>query len=134
MSSMPLSARLRSLRESHKLTQQDLGTYLNISRQGYAHYESGVRVPDFHVLERIANLYGISLDALLAPCHIGNNSRGKMVNEASALHTVEGLSRQEQTFLKLFSQLTPEDKEDFIDLLSIKAQQSKIRNKSSKLN
>lgn len=122
-----LSIRLKSLRESRNLTQQDLGTYLNISRQGYSHYENGTRIPDFHILERLADLYDISIDSLLAPYTKKDYFSGKIKEELPQLQSLQGLTRQEQMVLNLFSQLPQQDKEDFMDLLSIKFHQTRIR-------
>lgn len=122
-----LSVRLKNLRESRNLTQQDLGTYLNISRQGYSHYENGTMVPDFHVLERLADLYDISIDSLLAPYAKKDCLSGEVAEESLDSQSLQGLTRQEQMVLNLFSQLPPEDKEDFMDLLSIKLHQTRIR-------
>ncbi len=130
MSLSPLSARLKSLRKSHGLTQQDIGAYLNISRQGYSHYENGTRIPDFHVLERLADLYGLTIDGLLVPCSNEEDSPGKIAEEEPSAEALAALSRPEQTLINLFSQLSPEDKDDFMDLLSIKLHQTRIRQSS----
>lgn len=131
-----LSVRLKNLRESRNLTQQDLGTYLNISRQGYSHYENGTRVPDFHVLERLSELYNISIDSLLTPFDKEPAFSPGVAEESSDFQSLQGLTRQEQMVLNLFSQLTPEEKEDFMDLVSIKLHQTRIRRsrKNSKEN
>ena len=131
---MALTSRLKSLREIHNLTQQDLSTYLNISRQGYSHYENGNRIPDFHVLERIASLYDLTIDELLAPCNSTASDSEKVVRETPSPRAVEGLSRRNQIFLNLFSELSQEDKEDFIDLVSIKLHQHRIRKSAQKFN
>lgn len=60
-----LSDKLRDLRKNRNLTQTDVGNYLNMSRQGYAHYENGHRTPDYEILIRLAELYHVSLDELV---------------------------------------------------------------------
>lgn len=124
----PLTQRLRELRKSRGLTQQDLGNYLSISRQGYSHYENGTRTPDVHVLERLASLYGLSVSALLSAPKKTARSSGKTVEEERPIPAaLEGLTRREQMILNLFSQLSPKDKDDFEDLVSVKLHQFKIR-------
>lgn len=119
MDSTFLSQRLKELRKIHGLTQQTLGTYLNISQQGYNCYENGRRVPDFNILNRLAHLYGLTIDELLNPA--------KAAEEPAFNESLIPLSPQEQTFLNLFSQLSPEEKEDFMELLTIKFQSVKLQ-------
>ena len=60
-----LSNKLRALRKNRNLTQTDVGNYLNMSRQGYAHYENGHQTPDYEILIRLAKLYQVSVDELI---------------------------------------------------------------------
>ncbi len=126
-----LSARLKSLRKSHQLTQKELGNYLNISKQGYSHYENGSRIPDLYMLKRLANLYGLTISALLALDGNAETPTGTIAERLPPSKTpIKALSYQEQTLLKLFSQLPQEDKDDFMDLLSTKLYQTKMRKSS----
>lgn len=122
-----LAHRLKTLRKEHGLTQQELGNYLNISRQGYSHYENGTRVPDFHVLERLADLYGLTINSLLSLSEPSRPSLTNTVEEEPASAALAGLTRKEQMILNLFTQLSPEDKDDFEDLVAVKLHQHKIR-------
>lgn len=56
---------LREYRRRYHLTQQDVADYLGVQRSTYARYEEGTNRPNFKVLIRLADLYGISVDALL---------------------------------------------------------------------
>lgn len=60
-----LNDKLRYLRMNRGLTQVDIGKYLNMTRQGYAHYENGVRNPNYQTLVKLADLYQISVDELV---------------------------------------------------------------------
>lgn len=60
-----LKNRLKILRESKKLTQQELADKLNLSRVRYNNYETGKRNPDYEVLQLIADFYDVSIDYLL---------------------------------------------------------------------
>ena len=57
--------RIRNLREDRDLTQQDLAKLLNCTQACYSHYESGKRDLPTEVLEKLADLYGVSIDYLL---------------------------------------------------------------------
>ena len=56
--------RIRELRKSLGLTQQDVANMLNIERTSYARYESGCREPDIATLIQLADLFQVSLDYL----------------------------------------------------------------------
>ncbi|MFW5631588.1 MAG: helix-turn-helix domain-containing protein [Acetivibrio ethanolgignens] len=120
MDSISLAIRLKGLRQKHHLTQQTLGNYLNISKQGYCHYEKGTRTPDFYILEKLASLYNMSLSELLSPCTAENIPSNEVAETLPSPDNLKLLSPQEQKLLNLFSQLSNEEKEDFVDLISIK--------------
>ncbi len=86
---MSFSVMLKQLREEHHLSQKDLADYLGITRQAIASYELAKREPDYDVLKKLADYFGVSVDYILgrAGCRdvnaitIGNNIkliRGKM--------------------------------------------------------
>ena len=57
--------RLRALRESQGLTQNDLATKLNTARTTITLYENSTNEPDFNTLIKIADIFNVSLDYLL---------------------------------------------------------------------
>lgn len=57
--------RLRSLRESRSLTQDDLAEALGLTKQAVSQYERGVRRPDFEILSMICDHFNVSVDFLL---------------------------------------------------------------------
>lgn len=60
-----LGARLVEAREARRLTQDDVAQVLGVTRVMVSHWERGQRNPSEHVLERLAGLYGVTLQALL---------------------------------------------------------------------
>lgn len=56
--------RLRELRTSRKLSQQNLADYLNISKSSVNMYERGEREPGLDTLEAIADFFNVDLDYL----------------------------------------------------------------------
>ena len=69
MANVQLKENLRNLRHRHNYTQQQISSRLNISRQAYSNYETGKRIPDIDILIRLADIYGLSLEQLIAlPC------------------------------------------------------------------
>lgn len=57
--------RFAVLRQEFKLTQQELADKLSVSPQAVSNYELGKNLPDLGVLEKIADLYNVSVDYLL---------------------------------------------------------------------
>ena len=59
-----LGKKLKELRKSENLTQEQLAKNLNISRVNYTRYETDAVRPDFETIIKIADFYNISLDEL----------------------------------------------------------------------
>lgn len=59
-----LGKKLKLLRNSEGLTQQQLAEKLQISRVNYTRYETDVVRPDYETLIKLADFYDISLDEL----------------------------------------------------------------------
>ena len=59
MSNIQLANNLRFLRRKHKLTQDDLSSLLNISRQAYSNYETSKRTPDLDSLLHISRPFQV---------------------------------------------------------------------------
>lgn len=59
------SEQLQVLRRQRKMTQAELGAALGISKSAVSMYERGNREPELDLLERMADLFGVSVSALL---------------------------------------------------------------------
>lgn len=59
-----IGKKLKQLRKSEKLTQQELADKLGIGRVNYTRYETGAVRPDYETLILIADFYKISLDEM----------------------------------------------------------------------
>lgn len=57
--------RLKSLRESNGLTQDELAEKVGVTKQAISQYERGVRRPDFDTLSALCDLFNVSTDFLL---------------------------------------------------------------------
>ena len=81
MSNIQLANNLRFLRTKHKLTQDDLSSLLNISRQAYSNYETGVREPNLQLLAELCWIYHTSVDSLITQyCNAKNPSSVEVKN------------------------------------------------------
>ena len=62
---MSFEDKLIALRKRKGLSQEDLASELNVSRQSVFKWESGQNTPDISKLKKIAQLFEVSLDFLL---------------------------------------------------------------------
>lgn len=60
-----LSENLYKLRKLHKLSQEQVGERLGVSRQAVAKWEMGETAPDIHNCVALARLYDVSVDDLV---------------------------------------------------------------------
>ena len=58
--------RIRDLREDADLTQVKIAEYLHIGQNTYSQYETGQRQIPIDVLIKLAQLYDVSMDYILA--------------------------------------------------------------------
>lgn len=58
---------ITALRKKHNMTQADLAERLNYSDKSISKWERGDGLPDIFVLTRIAELFGVTLNDLVAP-------------------------------------------------------------------
>ena len=62
---MILGYRLRELRKDNKMSQDDLGKLLGVSKVSVSGYENGTRIPSLEILNGILDVFGVSADYLL---------------------------------------------------------------------
>lgn len=62
---MDFGARLRNLRISSSMSQEDFGKVLNKSANNISQYETGKRQPDLDILKSISEYFNVSTDYLL---------------------------------------------------------------------
>ena len=60
-----LGRKIRELRRSKDLTQEQLADYLNISYQSVSKWETGTTLPDLSYIIPLSRLFEISTDELL---------------------------------------------------------------------
>lgn len=61
---MEFGQRLKELRKAKKMTQQELGDVIHVSKVSVSGYETGNRSPDPDTLDAIADFFEVSLDYL----------------------------------------------------------------------
>jgi transcriptional regulator with XRE-family HTH domain len=60
-----LHHRIVELRKSKKITQEGLSSKIGVSRSALSQYELGSRQPDYEIIKRMADFFGVSTDYLL---------------------------------------------------------------------
>jgi AbrB family looped-hinge helix DNA binding protein len=56
---------LLTLRSLYGYSQEEIAEKIGISRQAYAKWESGATIPDIEKCQRLAQVYGVSIDSLV---------------------------------------------------------------------
>ena len=134
MPNIQLARTLKYLRLAYGLTQDDLGAFLNISRQAYSNYENLKRSPDLDSLIRLASLYHLSLDDLVSrelssfmesdqSVQIQEDKNFFRLGVDRATENRIYLTKEETEFISKFRTLAPEDRQialGFIDSRSKK--------------
>lgn len=134
MPNIQLARNLKYLRLAYGLTQDDLGAFLNISRQAYSNYENLKRSPDLDSLIRLASLYHLSLDDLVSrelssfmesdhSVQIQEDKNFFRLGVDRATENRIYLTKEETEFISKFRTLAPEDQQialGFIDSRSKK--------------
>ena len=71
---MTFSEKLKNLRKTHKITQEELAKIINVERSSIGKYESANTIPSNDTLIKIAEYFNVSTDYLLGKTNVKNNS------------------------------------------------------------
>lgn len=105
--------RIKELRLSKKLTQQEVADRIGITRPAYTAYESGKRQPDFDTLETLAQLYEVTTDYLLGRNKVPKwASKSEVIELDKILQSNVGMAYGEE------GPVTDEDREAINDLIA----------------
>lgn len=69
-----IGERIKLLREEKKLSQDDLGKIISISRLSVGNYERGDRKPDSDIIDKLCDYFDVSSDYLLGRSNIRKNN------------------------------------------------------------
>lgn len=99
---------LKTLRKLKNYSQEEVAEHLHIIRQTYSHYETGRIEPPLKVLQALAGLYDVPLEALL----------GQEQKDMQQMNTF--LTDSELEFIRYYRMLTEQDREDLLLFALIK--------------
>lgn len=131
MKSLTLGERIHLLRTKNGYSQEMLSSAIGVSRQCISHYESGRRVPELHVVFKIAETFGVPVDTLLSnlpkPKKAPQKSSQRRVSDNNITIGVNPdklsfttLSTQEATLIKYFRKASEELREEILALAKSK--------------
>ncbi len=87
---------LKKLRKARKLNQDQLALALGVRKTTVSNYETGYSMPPAHMLNQIADFFGVSLDELCGktpPPFLGDNGITPLHNTASTkIHVYSAIS------------------------------------------
>lgn len=81
--------RLKNLREEANLYQKELGDILNVTSQTISGWEINRTTPDYDMLKKIANYFGVSIDYLLG--NVSNKSEEEELETLKQLLIKKGI-------------------------------------------
>ncbi len=136
MSELLLKDKLRELRTGMHYTQSFVGHYLNMTRQGYAHYEAGLRNPDYQTLLKISKLYQVDISELInthtTPIdhETLHENEDYLIKKSGPKPSITSpriiqLSADERKLFNLYNKLSNEDKKEILTLLEAKVREYK---------
>ena len=91
---------LKSLRKQHKMTQEKLARILRVEPSSISKYESANVIPSVDTLEKIADIFDVSLDFLL----------GRPEKEMQNINEENHLNSAEDELIKSYRRLNDDDK------------------------
>lgn len=91
--------KLKALRKSTDMTQQQIADKLGVTRAAYSHFENGRNEPDSETIVKLAKIFEVSTDYLL-----GHTDSQKDPNLLVATHVDDDLTEEQkkevQDFIK----------------------------------
>jgi len=91
-----IGEKIKALRESKKMRQEDVANYINITKSTYIKYEKGTQSPQLEIVERIAKLYGVSACEL-----VGDQKPSLDEQLASKMELINNLNQEEKKSIML---------------------------------
>lgn len=133
-----LAKKLKELRKAYSYRQADVAAALDIGRQTYVNYETGIRTPSHETLFKLAGFYNIFADDLLqlsvdldrdiyydapTPTQSSEDLAGflEYFNNPANQKKFRLFSNSQKELIYYFDKLTDDDKQEIIEFTKIKA-------------
>lgn len=97
---MLIGEKIKELRKNSKITQEQLGNAIGVSKMAISYFEKGKKSPGRESLEKIADYFGVTTDYLLGRSEDPelNEEENKVVSEEgkNIMSLIESLSEDER--------------------------------------
>lgn len=87
--------RLKKLREQKKLNQTELANLLEVSNGSISKWERGDRQPDYETLEKIADIFNVTIDYLLGRSDVKYKSDDSQMSFSTPQEALSFILKQE---------------------------------------
>ncbi|MFP5116116.1 helix-turn-helix domain-containing protein [Bacillaceae bacterium C204] len=108
---MEIGQRLKELRKQKKMTLKEVGDYLSLTGVAVSCYEKETRKPSPEVIEKLADLYEVTVDDLYGRQNESSNMR-KILNSHTLHWDGEPLREDEINVIRQLLELRVKDKQD----------------------
>ncbi|AEH46326.1 MAG: transcriptional regulator [Parageobacillus thermoglucosidasius] len=115
-----LGEKLKYLRKQHNWTQEQLAQHLNISRSQISKWENGELLPDVQSLEKLSNLYEVSIDFLIGK----HTTKKELLREMNLLYQTDRIDEKMLDIIDYFKQ-NPDMEEMMYSLAQLPAKKRK---------
>ena len=110
---------MKELRSESGLKQKDVARALGLNPKAFAHYEAGRRKPNYELLGKIVNFYGVTADYLLGFSFV---KQGRLPTEDELIRylpeeTVRRINEEKLRILVNDDVLSEETKDEIINVL-----------------
>ena len=95
-----IGEKLKKLRRSRDLTQEEVATHLGISYQAISKWERGDGYPDITMLPTLANYFGVSVDELIGMDEIASASKLDEINQKWAENRSNGKHKENVALMR----------------------------------
>ena len=112
---MSLGEKLRELRETYDLSQNQVASALNIDRSTYSNYELDKTHPSLEALVRLARIFNVPKESLLPE---DDNDTVTFRDIVRPYSMVQSLNKEERGLLAMYRSLSGEQKEELMKTLS----------------
>ena len=106
---MDIGNRIKELRNAKGLTQQSLARNIGISTSTIAMWEIGSREPNLESLDKLAQIFGITLGELVDPKSFHNDKKNEVVVYIPEECKVIKLSPEKRYFINQLSKIKESD-------------------------
>ncbi|AKS37384.1 transcriptional regulator [Anoxybacillus gonensis] len=132
-----LGDRLKRLRLEKKLTQEELGKKINVTKVSISGYENGNRTPDTETLQKLADFFNVTTDYLLGrtddpnPPGSDNEELGTLAR-INQLIKEYGIEQMGFFDIEKWKQLSEEEIEEIVKHFEWVVHKAREKNKSNK--